>query len=91
MSLHSRQNSSNSVGSQQDSNITEWQWAWQFSSSTGTSWMAEQQRAQAWQQEAQKVCRQEEQASNRPRISTEHWHDKHANSICKQESVAERK
>ncbi|AWP08091.1 Hypothetical protein SMAX5B_002900 [Scophthalmus maximus] len=42
--------------------------------------MAEQQRAQPWQQEEQRAWRQEEQASSTPESTTEHWHDRHASS-----------
>lgn len=75
------------MGSQQDSNNTEWQWAWQPNSSTGTSWTAEQHRVQAWQQEEQREWRQQEQASNRPRRSADPWQNRHASSSCKQVSV----
>lgn len=47
--------------------------------------MAEQQRVQAWQQDEQRLWRQEEQPSKSPRSSTEHWHHRQASSSSKQE------
>lgn len=74
------------MGSQHDPNSTLWQWAWQLSSSTGTSCRAEQHTAQAWQKGEQRAWRQEEQASPSPRRITEPWQERHANSSCKQQS-----
>lgn len=52
---------------------------------TGASWRAAQQQEQQQKQEEQKVWRQEEQASNRPRISVEHWQDRQASTRGRQQ------